>query len=52
MSFISNPKPVRSDLYALLGFYLFSIFLLAIAWEFELEPLASAAFGLALRRPL
>ncbi|MBJ7370685.1 MAG: EAL domain-containing protein [Pseudomonas sp.] len=46
MSFISNPKPVRSDLYALLGFYLFSIFLLAIAWEFELEPLAMQLLGL------
>lgn len=39
MSFIRNPQLVRSNLYGLLGFYLFSIFLLALAWEFKLEAL-------------
>lgn len=37
MSFTRNPQLVRSNLYGLLGFYLFSIFLLAVAWEFKLE---------------
>jgi diguanylate cyclase (GGDEF)-like protein len=31
---------MRSNLYALLGFYLFSIFVLALAWEFKLEAVA------------
>lgn len=40
MPFIRNPQLVRSNLYGLLGFYLFSIFLLAMAWEFKLEAVA------------
>lgn len=40
MTLTRNPQRVRSNLYALLAFYLFSIFLLAIAWEFEVEPVA------------
>ncbi|WP_268798057.1 putative bifunctional diguanylate cyclase/phosphodiesterase [Pseudomonas huanghezhanensis] len=40
MTLIRDPQLVRKNLYALLGFYLFSIFLLAIAWEFKLESVA------------
>jgi len=40
MPIIRNPQLVRSNLYALLAFYLFSIFLLALAWEFKLESVA------------
>lgn len=40
MPFIRNPQLVRSNLYGLLAFYIFSIFLLAMAWEFKVEALA------------
>ncbi|MCI3945692.1 diguanylate phosphodiesterase [Pseudomonas syringae] len=40
MSFIRDPQMVRKYLYAVLWFYLFSIFLLAVAWEFKLESFA------------
>jgi diguanylate cyclase (GGDEF)-like protein len=46
MSFIRNPHLVQSHLYALLGFYLFSIFLLALAWEFKLEGIAMGVLDL------
>ena len=37
MSVIPTPHLERSNLYALLAFYLLSIFFLAVAWEFKLE---------------
>ncbi|MCF5466483.1 putative bifunctional diguanylate cyclase/phosphodiesterase [Pseudomonas syringae] len=40
MSFIRDPQMVRKYLYAVLWLYLFSIFLLAVAWEFKLESIA------------
>lgn len=40
MTLTRNPQRVRRNLYALLAFYLFSIFLLAIAWEFKVEAVA------------
>ncbi|MEQ7920342.1 EAL domain-containing protein [Xanthomonas sp. WHRI 1810A] len=40
MTVIRNPQIVQSKLYALLVFYLFSIFLLAAAWEFKFEAVA------------
>lgn len=46
MPFIRNPQLARSNLYALLGFYLFSIFLLALAWEFKLEGIVMLALDL------
>lgn len=46
MTFIRNPQLARNNLYALLIFYLFSIFLLAIAWEFKLEAVAMELLGL------
>ncbi|MDU8497968.1 EAL domain-containing protein [Pseudomonas syringae] len=46
MSFIRSPHMVRKYLYTLLWFYLFSIFLLAIAWEFKLESFAMYAMNL------
>lgn len=46
MRFISNPQLGRSNLYALLSFYLFSIFLLAVAWEFKIEALAMETLDL------
>jgi diguanylate cyclase (GGDEF)-like protein len=46
MSFIRNPHLVQSHLYALLGFYLFSIFLLALTWEFKLEGVAMGVLDL------
>ncbi len=46
MTFLRSPHMVRKYLYTLLWFYVFSIFLLAIAWEFELESVAMVAMGL------
>jgi diguanylate cyclase (GGDEF)-like protein len=46
MSFNRNPQLMRNNLYALLGLYLFSIFLVAMAWEFQLEAVAMAALDL------
>ncbi|KKY51263.1 diguanylate phosphodiesterase [Pseudomonas amygdali pv. tabaci str. ATCC 11528] len=46
MSFIRSPHMVRKYLYTLLWFYLFSIFLVAIAWEFKLESFAMYAMNL------
>lgn len=40
MLFKRNPELRRSYLGALLGFFLFSLFLLAVAWEFKLESVA------------
>lgn len=40
MTSIRNPQQMRKNLFSLLGFYLFSIFLLATAWEFKLEAVA------------
>lgn len=40
MTFIRDPQLVRNNLFALLTFYIFSIFLLAVAWEFKLEAVA------------
>jgi diguanylate cyclase (GGDEF)-like protein len=37
---------VRKNLYALLAFYLFTMFLLSLAWEFRLEEVAMGALGL------
>ncbi len=46
MPFLRSPQMVRKYLYTLLWFYVFSIFLFAIAWEFELESVAMIAIGL------
>ena len=46
MPFKRNPELMRINLYALLGFYLFSLFLLAVAWEFKLEAVAMNALDL------
>lgn len=46
MPFLRTPHMVRKYLYTLLWFYVFSIFLFAVAWEFELESVAMAAMGL------
>jgi diguanylate cyclase (GGDEF)-like protein len=46
MSFTQNPQLMRNNLYALLGFYLFTLFLLAVAWEFKLEAVAMSALDL------
>lgn len=46
MPFLRSPQMVRKYLYTLLWFYVFSIFLFAIAWEFELESVAMIAMGL------
>ncbi|KPW98303.1 GGDEF domain-containing protein [Pseudomonas syringae pv. cerasicola] len=46
MSFIRSPHMVRKYFYTLLWFYLFSIFLVAIAWEFKLESFAMYAINL------
>lgn len=40
MTFIRNLKSMRSNLCGLLCFYLLSIFLLALIWEFKLEAVA------------
>lgn len=40
MSFIRSPQMVRKYLYTVLWLYFFSIFLLAVVWEFKLESVA------------
>ncbi len=46
MPVIRSPRTVRKYLYTVLWFYLFSIFLLAVVWEFKLESLAMYAMDL------
>ncbi|RJX53200.1 GGDEF-domain containing protein, partial [Pseudomonas syringae pv. actinidiae] len=46
MPVIRSPRTVRKYLYTVLWFYFFSIFLLAVVWEFKLESLAMYAMDL------
>ncbi|SDX47098.1 hypothetical protein SAMN05444064_12259 [Pseudomonas syringae] len=46
MSFIRSPQMVRKYLYTVLWLYLFSIFLLAVVWEFKLESVAMYVLNL------
>lgn len=46
MSFTRKLQLARSNLYAMLAFYLLSIFLVAVAWEFKLEEFTMWALDL------
>jgi diguanylate cyclase (GGDEF)-like protein len=46
MPLTSHTKTVRKKLYGLLAFYVLSIFILAVAWEFYLEGAAMELLGL------
>ncbi|RMV64617.1 GGDEF domain-containing protein [Pseudomonas coronafaciens pv. atropurpurea] len=46
MSFTRDPRTVRKYLYTVLWLYLFSLFLLAVVWEFKLEALAMYTMNL------
>lgn len=46
MPYTRSSHKVRKNLYALLAFYLFTMFLLSLAWEFKAEEVAMSMLGL------